>query len=200
VSDGNIQAARTRLDRAVQRLTRPRTGIYHNRTMTGLSLYAELAANLAGAQGETRTPAKSLPPLWIDACQLLGDIDTQTHKWHPRPGTTPQRLHDLAGRTWRPQDTDHVEDIARTVDTWCEKIGNLIDPTARKYISAPCPSCGRAIVYHRDSGGDRVRQPALKWTANVGFECQACKSHWSPEQTLFFSRLLGFELPEGVLE
>ncbi len=200
MSDGNIQAARTKLGRAVDRLTAPQPAVYHDVTLYAPSLYKRLQSDLAGTQGDTRTPAKSLPPIWLDASMLLTEIDTQALRWLPVPGDTTIRLQRLSGKTWRPQDTDLVAGIASTVDGWCETILNLIDPKARKYISAACPSCNHTHVYRRDSGGDRVRQPALKWTANVGFECQACKAHWSPEQTLFFSRLLGFELPEGVLE
>lgn len=200
MADGNIQAAKVRLKRAVDRLVDKRPGIYHDATLYAPSLYKCLQDAVAGTQGETRTPAKSLPPIWIDSCMLRTEIDSQTIKWLPVPGSTPDRLQRLSFRTWRPQDYDLVMDMANKVDGWCESIINLIDPKARKYISAPCPSCGKETVYHRESGGDLVRQPALKWTVNVGFECQACKAHWSPEQTLFFSRLLGFELPEGVLE
>ena len=198
--DGNIQAARTKLGRAVQKLTAPRPLVHYDVTLYAPSLYKCLQSDLAGTQGDTRTPAKSLPPIWIDACMLLKEIDTQTIKWAPIPGHTPDRLQRISFQTFRPQDTDLVTVIANTVDGWCESIMNMLEPKARKWIDAACPSCSRKVVYHRDSGGDNVRQPALKWTANVGFECQACKAHWSPEQTLFFSRLLGFDLPEGVLE
>lgn len=201
MADGNIQAARTKLGRAVQRLTAPRPAVYHDRTLYAPSLYACLLDDVAGTQGDTRTPAKSLPPIWIDATQLRFDIDTQSLKWLPVQGTTPERLQLLSAKSFRPQDFDMVNTIAAKVDTWCESIINLIiNPKARKYISAPCPACNQERVYRRDSGGDNVREPALKWTANVGFECAACKAHWAPDQTLFFSKLLGFELPEGVLE
>lgn len=200
MTDGNIQAARTKLTQAVDRLTKPRMAIYHDKTRWALSLYRQLQADLAGTQGDSRTPAKSLPPLWIDAVQLLGDMDSETRAWYPKERGVPARLGALSARSWRPQDTDKVAAIASTVDAWCETIINLIDPKAQMHITAPCPSCGKAIVYRRDSGGDLVRQEALKWTPNAGFQCQACKASWSPEQTLFFAKLLGIDLPAGVLE
>jgi predicted RNA-binding Zn-ribbon protein involved in translation (DUF1610 family) len=200
MSDGNIVAARTKLSRAVDRLCKPRMAVYHDKIRYALSLYCQLESDLAGTQGDTRTPAKSLPPLWIDAVQLLGDMDSETRGWFPRGRSTPDRLGALAGIPWRPQDTDKVTTIASTVEAWCETIINLIDPKAQMHITAPCPSCGKSIVYRRDSGGDLVRQEALKWTPNAGFQCQACKASWSPEQTLFFAKLLGIELPKGVLE
>jgi predicted RNA-binding Zn-ribbon protein involved in translation (DUF1610 family) len=200
MTDGNIQAARTKLTHAVDRLTKPRMAVYHDKTCWALSLYRQLQADLAGTQGDSRTPAKSLPPLWIDAVQLLGDMDSETRAWYPKERGVPARLGALSATSWRPQDTDKVTAIASTVDAWCETIINLIDPKAQMHITAPCPSCGKAIVYRRDSGGDLVRQEALKWTPNAGFQCQACKASWSPDQTLFFAKLLGIDLPAGVLE
>ena len=196
--DGNIQAARSRLGRAVQRLTGPRMGIHYNATVYGPSLYSQLASDLAGTQGDTRTPAKSLPPLWIDACQLLDEIDTQTVKWAPIPGDTPSRLARLSFNTWRPQDTRMVDVIATRVDGWAEQIMHLLDPESVKHISAPCPHCEKQTVYRRDSAGDMVRQPALKLVLSQGCTCQACDAFWPPERFMFLCKLLGFDLPAGV--
>ena len=200
MADGNIVAEKVRLKHAIAALVDKRPAVYHDATVYQPSLYASLRSDLAGTQGDTRTPAKSLPPIWIDACMLLECIDNQAHKWMPVPGDTPVRLRLLSGQSFRPQDCDHVKQIVGVVDGWRDSIINMLEPASRKFISADCPSCGRGVVYRRDSAGESVRQPALKWTQAVGFECQACKAHWAPEQTLFFSRLLGFELPEGVLE
>lgn len=200
MADGNIQAARTRLGRAVQRLTGPRTAVYHDRTLFCPSLYAQLVSDVAGTQGDNRTPAKSLPPVWIDAVQLVHTIDGQVQDWVRRPGDTPHRLQLLAFNTWRPQDTTMVNGIATKVDGWCDTIVNLLTPEATKHISAPCPSCGREKVFRRDSAGETVQQPALKVVTNVGCTCQHCQAFWAPDKYLFLCKLLGFDLPEGVLE
>ena len=199
MSDGNIQAARTKLARAVQHMTAPRPAVYHDVTLFAPSLYDQITSDLAGTQGDTRTPAKSLPPLWVDACQLIHDIDTQTRLWCSKPGNTPQRLQMLSFQTWRPQDTELVTMMARTVDDWCKKIVNLLDPQAQKSIDAPCPSCGRKTVYRKDSAGETVRQPALKLVTNVGCTCQHCDAHWPPDKYLFLQKLLGLDPTEGVL-
>lgn len=202
MSDGNILAAKTKLERAVRRLCAPQTLVHYNHTLSAPSLYDMLAGNLSTRQGDTRTPAQSLPPLWVDALQLRTEIDTQTRKWVRKPGDvgTACRLTALADQPWRPQDTDLVSGMARQVGSWCDSIVNLLDPEHRKYISAPCPSCGKATVYKRDTAGDLVRQPALTVVAHIGCTCQHCDAHWSPDRYLFLCRLLGFELPEGVLE
>ena len=200
MTDGNIQAARTRLGRAVQRLTAPRPTHLNDTTRFQPSLYNCLKSDLAGTQGDTRTPAKSLPPIWVDASMLLRDIDVQTIKWAPIPGDTPARLQRISFQTFRPQDTDFVSGIARTVDGWCESITGLLDPEGHKYISAACPSCGKETVYRKDSAGDIVRQPALKLVVSQGCTCQACNAFWAPEKFMFLGRLLGYDIPEGVLE
>lgn len=200
MTDGNIVAAHKKLSLAVDRLCKPRMAVYHDRTRYALSLYRQLQADLSGTQGDTRTPAKSLPPLWIDAAQLLVDMDAKTRKWYSKERGIPQRLGALAASTWRPQDTDHVTDIAKTVDGWCETIMHLLDPESVKHIAAPCPSCGRSFVYRRDSAGETVRQPALKVVTETGCTCQACDASWTPDRYLFLCTLLGFDLPEGVLE
>lgn len=197
----NIVAARTAWERSVRKLCRPRPAVYHDTTVYVPSLYDALVSEKAGAQGDTRTPAKSLPPLWLDAVLLVQEIDTQTRKWMPKPGTTPQRLDMLTERSWRPQDTDEVRDMSRRVEGWCESIVNLLDPESRKFIEgASCPSCGKRIVYRKDSAGEQVRQPALKVVMSQGCTCQACGAFWAPDRFLFLGRLLGYELPEGVLE
>jgi len=199
MADGNIQAARTRFGKAVQRFTAPRLAVYHDATVTAPSLYHQLASELGGTQGETRTPAKSLPPCWLDAVQLKFDVDCQTRSWCNKPGNTPERLQMLSFQTWRPQDYEHVSQMARTVDTWAEKYIALLDPEAVKYIAGTaCPSCGKTTVHRRDSAGDLVRQPSLKVT-KTGCACQNCEAYWAPEKFLFLCKLLGFDLPEGVL-
>ena len=199
MADGNITAAATKLTRAVDRLCKPRMAVYHDQIRYALSLYRQLQEDLPGKKGDSRTPAKSLPPLWIDAAQLRIDMDLQTRNWYRKERGIPQRLGALAATSWRPQDTEHVTDMARTVDMWCETILHLLDPESVKHISAPCPSCGRSFIYvQRD--GESLRQPALKVVTNVGASCQHCDAHWAPDRYMILCRLLGFDLPEGVLE
>lgn len=200
MTDGNIMAAKVKLKRAVDRLIEKRPVIHYEVTVYQPSLYSCLISDLGGGQGDDHSPAKSQPPIWVDAMQLAVDIENRVKQWFPKPGTIPDRLQALSWHSWRPQDTDKVTDMARNVEGWCESILNLIDPENRKFIEAACPSCSKCKVHRRDSAGEMVLQPALKWTPAAGFQCQACKASWRPEQTLFFSRLLGFELPEGVLE
>lgn len=200
MADGNITAARTRLGRAVQRLTAPRPAVYHDATVYQPSLWRSLLGELGGGQGEDRSPGKSQPPLWLDCCMLITEIKSTTRKWCTKPIPTEQRLQTLSFQSWRPQDTTLVEEMAGQVDHWCESIIGLLEPESRKFINAPCPSCGRTKVWRKNTAGEVVQQPALKLVVNQGCTCQHCQAFWSPERYLFLCRLLGFDLPEGVLE
>mgnify|MGYP007086242251 FL=1 len=202
MTDGNIQAAKSNLDQAVDRLCAPRPAIFQHRMRYAPSLYDALRQDLAGTQGDHKSHAKSQPPIWIDACQLLSEIDGQTRKWSPGHAGmgTCGRLAVIAGKSWRPQDTDHVNLITSTVLRWCDAITGMLEPQSVKTISAPCPSCGRNSVFGKDSAGDVVRRPALRIVGTQGCTCAACDAHWSPDRYLFLCKLLGFDLPEGVLE
>ncbi len=197
--DGNISAAKTRLVRAVARLCDPRTTLIQGHPHTAPSLYHALKADLAGRQGETKTPAKSLPPIWIDASMLITTIDRQTRKWQPTPGDTCQRLRQLSWQPWRPQDTDKVTAMSHDIGGWCDQISSMLDPISRKSVCAACPSCGRRHVYRKDSAGETVRRDALEITS-AGCVCLHCDAAWAPDRYLFLIKLLGFELPSGVLE
>lgn len=201
MTDGNIQAAHQRLRRAVDRLCGLNHRQVQHRMVSAPSLYDQLCANLAGTQGDNKTPAKSLPPLWIDAAMLKQDIDRQTRRWKraPRSVGTSVRLTLLADQTWRPQDTDHVNTMVGVIVRWADSITGLLDPQSVKHLSYPCPTCGRKTVYHRNSAGETVRSPALKITA-TGCACGHCDAHWPPENYLFLCKLLGFALPEGVAD
>ena len=189
--DGNILAARTKLENAINRLTRKRPAIYHDTTVYVPDLYTSLRNDLAGTPNNTtKTQAKSQPPLWIDNLQLLKTIDNQTHQWMPVPGTTPQRLQLLAAKTWRPQDTQHVTRTATTINTWSDNIINLLDPQPTKTIDAPCPSCNQRWV-RRNSAGEIVRKPALQIVLSKGCTCLACDETWAPDRYRHLANQLG---------
>ncbi len=196
-----LPQARRSLEDAVVKLVQPQHRVIAEKLRTAPSRYHQLAGELAGTQGDTHTPAKSIPPLWIDATQLLADIDTQTRRWEPRHNDTPARLSQIAHRSWRPQDVDLVSLIASQVSRWCDSIDKLLEPEHVKHIAdAACPSCNKKHFYRKDSAGDTVRQPTLQIITSQGCECVACGAYWGPEKYLFLCKLLGFDMPDGVLE
>lgn len=196
-----LPQARRSLEDAVAKLVAPQHRVIADKLRTAPSRYHQLASELAGTQGDTHTPAKSIPPLWIDATQLLADIDRQARRWEPKPPDTPARLNSIAAKTYRPQDVDFVAMIAAQVSRWCDSIDSLLEPESVKHIAdAACPSCNKRHFYRKDSAGDTVRQPALQIITSQGCECLCCGAYWDPTRYLFLCKLLGFQLPDGVLE
>lgn len=193
MSDGNIIAARQLLEQAINRLTQQRPATHHNTTIYQPSLYTSLKSDLAGTQtNATKTQPKSQPPLWIDACQLLTEVDNQTHRWMPVPGTTPNRLTLLAAKTWRPQDTTPVIRMTATINQWCEQIINLLDPEPTKTLDAACPTCKQRWI-KRTHAGETVRRDALQIVLSKGCRCLACDSNWTPDKYRDLATQLGIQ-------
>lgn len=216
--DGDIRTAHKNLTTAIHTLAgrqrhtidRDSTDLHDPKATTHYAftdpLYTQLRDMIAGAQGTKRgSSARSMPPLWVDAADLLNTIDRTVLSWHPDTGPddgnppTLRRLHQLEDKTWRPQDTNHVETMTTQILTWARTGQDLLDPPARKSLPNPCPACDQTVVYRKDSGGDTVRQPALQISQH-GCECQHCHAIWGPDYFVHLARVLGYELPEGVLE
>lgn len=200
--DGALKPALQLLEDALHRLCGPQSRIVEERLVYVPSRYLQLRDAIFGEQVNAGTGggSKSRPPFWVDAHDLLHEIDTSVECWQPAfTGVPPTvgRLQWIAQRKWRPQDVRQIEQIARAVAEWAASIDALLDPPAKWSLPNPCPSCNTAIVYRRD-GDDMVRQPALQIGPN-GCTCQKCKAHWPPNQFVFLARVIG-SLPDSVLD
>jgi len=201
----NLLEAKQRLDNAISSLIDKRPHLLDNGTTTWLdSRYRELREAITGHHiGQTGRNSEPQPPVWIDGIDLISDIDKTVGKWEasrPEDSTYPTvfRLEVIGQRTFRPQDAAEINAMSADVERWVHRYQVLCDPKP-KHMSAACPACGKTHVY-RDSAGEQVRQPALQITVN-GCVCQACRTVWEPAQFVFLAtRLLGYVLPEGVLE
>lgn len=200
--DGNLPAALDRLYAAVAGLIDPRKELLGDTIMAAPSLYDELLGELpavkASDRGYTATHKRSMAPVWLDALDLRTDIDRTIRKWHPPGTTTPARLHAHANRKWRPQDARLLEQHANQLQAFVVSIRALLDPQHVKHLTVPCPACNATHVY-RMVAGEKVRQPALQLVAETGCTCQACKAFWSPQHYLLLCKVLGFNLPEGIV-
>ena len=194
-----LPQAKRNLTDAVHRLTAPQHRILGDVLRTAPSRYHQLCAEIAGTQGENHAPPKSMPPLWIDAAQLIADIDRQARRWAPAPADTTARLQHIAQVSWTPKDTEHVFSISITIAKWCNTIDALLEPVSVKDVSAACPACGAKHIY-RMKDGERVRQAALQIITETGCTCQACDTHWGPELYLHLARVIGFDTLPGILE
>jgi hypothetical protein len=179
--DGNLPAALNHLDDALADLFEPRT--VHTD-----SPYQQLTQAIPGTQGNSRHIPGSSPPLNLDAVDLKNDIDTALHIWQ------------LSKRRWRPQDTTTIDGYTADIHTWCKRIDALLNPVHTKEISAPCPHCEHTHVYRYNSSGEHVRQAALQIITSIGCTCLHCHATWTPDRYLLLCRVLGFDVPTGVLE
>jgi hypothetical protein len=198
-----LPAALDDLYRAVAGLVDPRKEWCDGQVLAAPSMYdwlvAEIPRGKGRQEGYTSRVARSAPTVWVDAVDLRVRIDTAVAGWQPDGPSTPNRLRALAARKWRPQDVDAVAEVARTLHGFRLDITGLLEPAHIKTVAAECPSCGLRWHY-RFKDGERVRQPALQIVAETGCSCVACGAFWSPDRYLFLCKLLGFDVPAGVLE
>lgn len=205
--DGNLPVAINRLRNAIHAMAHPQYEQANGRWAEIPPLYTQLYDAVPGARGTHNHQHRSMPPCWLEAADTLAKIDTATRKWQPTyqhtPGCLPalQRLTQLDGRKWRPQDTPTIELIATELETWATLIEALLYPPEHSglYLDAPCPHCGHEYDYHYDSSHEYVRAPALILDLTTGATCTHCHSHWPRERLYFLSRILGCEPQLEVL-
>lgn len=185
---------------AVAGLVDPRKELFNGAVLAAPSLYETLVGEIPAKGGDFggRFNGRSIPPVYLDAVDLRTTIDARVKSWLPRGDSTPGRLRRLASRRWRPQDVRLVRDYADEVASWSVSITALIEPEHVKTISAPCPSCG-ARWFYKNHAGEQVRTPALQLVISQGASCLKCKVHYPPDRYLWLCRLLGFDLPAGVV-
>lgn len=99
-----------------------------------------------------------------DVLALLVEIDAAVGSWQPDGKGTVDRLHQLAGRAFRPQDCDLIGDYCSTMERWTLAGTELLTETPRVFLRQPCPRCGARFTYRRDDGcwaASRCRRDCL---------------------------------------
>ena len=109
--DGRLPLARKRLSDAVHSLADP-LPIWHGDCCRWTdSVYAQLRGALSG--GVVRgSNALRTAPLRVNVLSLLIEIDGTVDSWESDGKSTVDRLHVLAGRDWRPMDTELMDDYS----------------------------------------------------------------------------------------
>lgn len=197
----NVQALADQLAAAVDELVEPQTQKIQNQWRHCPSLYQQLIESVGSAVSEGKGSGgaawgfRSLPTIWVDATDLITDIDTKTVTWvrtylrQPAGKDPAARLRMLTQVKWTPDQTNTVKNLTAAVCSWAHSISSLLDPVHTKTISAPCPNCGSTHIYRDDSGGDNVRMPALVITTD-GCECRKCGTWWPPERFALLASVL----------
>lgn len=217
MSDELVLGARRELDAAVHALV----GIRHDmierdggsRRVVLPSLYDELCEARMGEQssGGARRPLPgSRAPGWADALSLVVEIDQRAAAWHPvapaepadRP-VTARRLWALADRTWTPEEIGAVRRKTAAVRRWVNLANTLLpapDEAAHQWdLRAPCPACGETSILVDSGAGEQVRRYVLRADRSAA-QCVSCGTSWAPEQYRLLARMIGADLPDGVLE
>jgi hypothetical protein len=95
------------------------------------SVYVRLRRALRGAPvSRTTTYRRSKPPCRFDVLTLLVSIDTAVCWWEPDGKGTVGRLHQLAGRGWRPQDCTLIDRYCGELERWTVSGGRTAHPGA----------------------------------------------------------------------
>ena len=220
----DLPAARRNLDYAISALIDPKPETVARddgtTTITWLdSLYDQLcdAVDAQKSTGWSQVGGNTTP-IWAAALDQLDKIKKAVKDWWPEwPNPDPinptdptiLRLQLLAQATWTVEDADHVNHIARRIETLTNEIREKLTPEPVIYLMAPgerkgaaaCTACGTDYVWVKDAGDNnrRVRQPALKVT-KYGCVCQECGASWQPGQLRVLAAALGYPLAEGLLE
>lgn len=160
----------------------------------GASLYEQICEHVSGAQGTGGSShAGSRPPIVADALDLTTQIDRTVVAWVDAgvAADTPGRLTALDDHQWRPQDVPWLKERTQDLIWWVGRAKEIIDPTPRWTVTAPCPECDTSTVYRQDSAGDTVRQPALKIIKGGGCICQNCREYWPVEHFQILAAAIG---------
>jgi hypothetical protein len=206
--DGALQPALQALGDAVRGLCDPQHQYLESRLITIPSLYLQLMDSVTGEQVNTGGGggSKSRPPLWLDALDLLAEIDVALEIWQPAYTGVPAsvgRMHWLLQRKWRPQDVNRIQDLTNNLRQWAQLIDQKLNPTPKLTLPNPCPACDVAIVYRKDGCGEPVKKPALQIVGKDGHhycECLNCHYIWDSGRFHILAGALGYPLPPGVLE
>ena len=193
MEDGPLALARRRLADGVHALA-DRTPIWdHGTARWSDSLYSRLRGAMVARTGRRHVLAGGRLPCRVDVLTVLIDIDRAVAGWEPEgKGDTVERLHQMVGRGWRPQDCGLLDDYSAALEGWVLGAAELLgDRLTAVTLRLPCPSCGEQWVY-RQNAGESVRAWALRVTED-GCECQVCRAYWPAAEFHFLARLLGCE-------
>lgn len=163
------------------------------------SMYTQIREDIGGLSGDVgHGVSASRPPLWVDGIDWLDRIDTLAATWTPDlAGGTVARLDELTFRPFGPDHTGWLVDATKKLGSIANTGDQLLqgEEVRRFDVVAPCPECGKATVYRKDSGNDMVRKTALQLTIN-GCACLACGARWDREHLNFLAEVIGCEREE----
>jgi hypothetical protein len=188
-SDGALPLAKRQLEDAVAAIADPQPAYAGGTCRWADPLYAQLRGALRDRPQRHNPGWRAVAPCRLDVLALLVEIDAAVRSWCPDGKGTTDRLHQLIGRGYRPQDVALITGYSDRLQGWAITTTELLQPEAKVYLRQACPVCAARYAY-RDRLGERVRAPALK-VSESGCWCLACGAYWGPDQFHWLARLLG---------
>jgi hypothetical protein len=89
------------------------------------------------------------------------------------------------------------------VESWYLRVTGFFDPSSRREILAPCPSCGVEFDTTAEDGVPRrvmwFRRDKVT-RSTVDAHCDACDASWPVSQMINFGRLIGAVGPDETVE
>jgi hypothetical protein len=161
--DGPLPLARRRLADAVHALADPQPQWIGGACRWQGSVYARLRTELAGGRVVRRSSAHmSRLPCHTGILVWVCEVDAVVAGWEPHGKTTVDRLHQLAGRGFRPQDCELLDEYCSTIERWVLAAAELLDAAPKVFLPQPCPRCDSRFAYRTDGAGERVSVRALR--------------------------------------
>ena len=187
-TDGPLALSRRRLGDAVAALADPQPVAINGTYLWADSTYVGLRGALTGSKSGRGGLVRSAP-YRIEILTLCVEIDTTVAGWEPGK-TTPDRLHQHAARSFRPQDCALIDAHCGRIERWVLAAAELLAAEPRVYLHVACANCSASFAYHRDGANERVRSRALR-VSESGCRCLACGASWGPDRFHWLARLLG---------
>ncbi len=172
-TDGPLALARRQLENAVAALADPVPVWADGVCRWAAPVYLQLRSALTGKAARRGQAHRSRSPCSIAVLELLCAIDATVGSWEPHGKGAIDRLHQLAARSWRPQDCELIDGYCAQLQRWAVDAAGLLGPEPRVYLRQPCPRCGARHAYRNGSAGEHVRAPALR-VSETGCRGGAC--------------------------
>jgi hypothetical protein len=129
--DGPLALCRGRLDDAVAALADPHAVACNGAYRWADPVYTAMRLALRGVPIARRGLLRPVLPCRLDALQWLIEVDRVVASWEPDAKGTLERLHQLAGRGWRPQDCAIIDCYTGRIEGWVLVAAELLADTPK---------------------------------------------------------------------
>jgi hypothetical protein len=190
-AEDGLPLAKRRLADAVHALADPQAVACNGAYRWADPVYTAMKLALRGVPIARRGLFRPVLPCRLDALTWLIEVDRVVGSWEPDAKGTLERLHQLAGRGWRPQDCAIIDCYIGQLQRWCLSANELLAEAPKVFLEVACPRCQARFAYHRDNGGESIRTRALR-VSEEGAWCGACGAWWGPDRFHFLAKLLPY--------